>query len=169
MQRIKVSMKTKTNKRLLDGLNKAEKDGSVKIGWFEGPKEPNGLLVSENAYMQNKGFTITHKNGKKTYVPPRPFMNITMTTNSSKWQSIWKKAYKSILEGKNSLQWALNVLGITVKTDIQKTILSSNGIRPNTPSTIEAKKRKGHPLIPLLDSKTMFNTINYQTRVGKAK
>lgn len=168
MQRIKVSMKTKTNKQAEQTI-KNLKDGYVKIGWFEGKKEPNGLLVAENAYMQENGFRIKHRNGKETYVPPRPFLSITMSKNSSKWQSIWKKAYKTILEGKNSLILALNVLGTKVKTDIQDTIKSSDGIRPNAPSTIESKKRRNRPLIPLMDSMAMFKTINYKSTVGKGK
>ena len=150
MSRISVSLKTKTNKRLERTL-KGLKDGSVKVGWIKGEKyKDNGMYVAENAYFQNKGFTITQRSGKKIYVPPRPFLDITISKNSAKWQSFWKAQYKSTLEGKTSLKTALNKLGTIVKTAIQNTI----------------KKRKGSPLIPLMDSMRMYDTINYESKVG---
>lgn len=163
---IRIKMVTKTNNKLEKAIQNL-KSGYVKIGWFEGQKEPNGLLVSENAYMQNNGFTIKHKNGKQTYVPPRPFMQITQNVNQDKWTRFWKKEYKEVVEGKMTLKQALNKLGIMVKSDIQDTIISSNGIRPNRPSTIESKGRKGSPLIPLIDSSTMLSSINYKSEEQK--
>ena len=163
---MKIKLETKTNKKVEQSIREL-KDGYVKIGWFEGQKEPNGLLVAENAYMQNKGFTITHRNGKKTTVLPRPFMQITATRKEKQWNDFWKEEYKKVADKRISLKQALDKLGLFVKTAIQNTILTSDGIRPNKPSTIEAKKRKGSPLIPLLDSKTMFNTINYKSEVSK--
>ena len=163
---IRIKMVTKTNNKLEKAIQTL-KSGYVKIGWFEGQKEPNGLLVSENAYMQNNGFTIKHKNGKQTYVPPRPFMQITMTNNANKWNNFWKQHYKEVVDGKINLKQALNRLGIMVKSDIQDTIISSNGIRPNAPSTIESKRRKGSPLIPLIDSSTMLSSINYKSEEQK--
>lgn len=163
---IKIKLETKADKKAEQAINNL-KDGYVKIGWFEGQKEPNGLLVSENAYMQNTGFTIKHKNGKSTYVPPRPFMDITLNRYGKEWNSFWKEAYKQVSEGKAKLTQVLNKLGIKVKSNIQDTIISSDGIRPNTPSTLASKKAKGHGTIPLIDSRTMLQTINYHSEVGK--
>lgn len=163
---IKIKLETKTDKKAEQAINNL-KDGYVKIGWFEGQKEPNGLLVSENAYMQNTGFTIKHKNGKSTYVPPRPFMRNTLIREGKKWNDFWKKEYREVADGKIALKQALNRLGIVVKSNIQDTIISSDGIRPNTKSTLASKKAKGHGTIPLIDSRTMLQTINYHSEVGK--
>lgn len=163
---MKINFKVKTNKQIENAIDNLS-DGFVKIGWYEGQKEENGVLVSENAYMQNHGFYIKHKNGKKTYVPPRPFMQITENVNASKWQSFWKKEYKAVLENRATLLMALNKLGKMVKSDIQDVIISSNGIRPNRPLTLAIKKSKGHALIPLIDTRKMLESINYHSEVKK--
>lgn len=161
---IKVKLETKTNKKAEDTI-KHLKDGSVKIGWYKGTKYKNGLLVSEVAYMNDKGFTIKHKNGKETYVPPRPFMQITFTKNSDKWNNFWKEQYKDVADNRISLKKALDKLGIIVKSDIQTTIISSDGIRPNTESTLRSKKSKGHGTIPLIDSRVMLEHIDVESEV----
>lgn len=164
---INIKLKTKTNKKVEETITDLV-DGYVKIGWYDGQKEPNGLLVAENAYMQEHGFYIKNKKGKTlVYVPPRPFLQITMTNNMDKWNNFWKQEYKQVLDGKFNLMHALNKLGTMVRSDIQDTIISSNGIRPNKPSTIAIKKRKGSPLIPLMDSLTMLNTLGYTSEVYK--
>lgn len=161
MQRIKITLKTKTNKKAED-IIKNLKGGSVKVGWYEGQKEPNGLLVAENAFMQENGFFV---NGK--YVEPRPFMQITMNENKNKWQAVWKKLYKSVLDGKRTLKQALDLLGFIVKKDIQNTLISGRKLRKNEKSTLKAKARKGSPLKPLLDSLTMLKTINFESKEHK--
>lgn len=163
---IRIKMVTKTNNKLEKAIQKL-KSGYVKIGWFEGQKEPNGLLVSENAYMQNNGFTIKHKNGKQTYVPPRPFMNITLEENGIRWHNFWKNAYKKVVEGKEKLKKALNELGLVVKKDIQRTLRSN--VKPELKkSTIKARQRKGnYRTTTLMDSETMYKTINYKSEEQK--
>lgn len=163
---IKIEMETKTNKKAEQSI-KELKEGYVKIGWFKGTKYNNGLLVSENAYMQNKGFTIKTKNGKSVYVPPRPFMQITLTRYGDKWNEFWKQEYKKVVDKKISLKIALDKLGKRVKSNIQDTIISSDGIRPNTPSTLASKKAKGHGTIPLIDSRVMLEHIDVESEVGR--
>ena len=163
---MKASFKVKTNKGVVESL-KSLSDGSVKVGWWGGQTEPNGLLVAENAYLQNKGFTIKHKNGTETQVPPRPFMQIAVNENVNKWNSAWKKEYKKVLDGKSSLKNALNYLGEVIRTSI-KSVIRSNVKPANAPSTLKARKRKGnYNETTLMDSLTMYNTIQYNSEVKR--
>lgn len=167
MSRISISLKTTTNKQA-EKVIKDLKDGFVKVGWIKEEKYKNGLYVAENAYMQENGFTITHKNGKRTYVPKRPFLSITINKNSNKWQTLWKGLYKSVLDGKTKLATALGKLGVRIKDDIQATIRSN--VKPdNAPSTQARKRSKHRPLITLMDTKKMYSSINYESVVGKNK
>lgn len=168
---IKITLKTKTNKKAEELIRNLKNGGSVKVGWYEGQKEPNGLLVAENAYIQENGATIHFqtKTGKTAtiYIPPRPFLLITINENKNKWQTVWKKLYKSVLDGKRTLKQALDLLGYIVKTDIQKTLRSN--IQPELKkSTLKARERKGNYKIEtLIDSKTMYDTINFESKVHK--
>ena len=163
---MKIKLEEKTNKKAEQSIEDL-KDGSVKIGWFKGTAYNNGLLVSENAYMQNTGFTIKHKNGKETYVPPRPFMQVTLTREGDKWNEFWKQEYKKVADKKISLKIALDKLGKKIRNDIVTTIVSSDGIRPNTPSTLRAKRAKGHGSIPLIDSRVMLEHIDVESEVKR--
>lgn len=162
MSKIKVSMITKKDKtdKLIDNL----KEGNVKVGWFKGEKYPDkDILVSEIAFLNENGHEIK-RNGKTiARVPPRPFLAITMADNGARWQFFWKKLYKQVLDGKLTLQIALNKLGEMVRASIKDTIWSSVP-PPNAPSTIKHKKGRTTTLI---DTGLMLKTINYESKVGK--
>lgn len=162
-----IKIKVKTNKKVEKAINDLV-DGHVKVGWFEGQTYPKKkLTVAENAYMQNKGFTIKHKNGTETKVPPRPFVQLTMDKNTNKWNTFWKQEYKQVLDGFIKLKMALNKLGIMVKEDIQKT-LKSNVPPKLADSTLKARKTKGnYSETTLIDTKRMYDTINYKSEVYK--
>lgn len=151
---IKIKLTTKTNKKAMQTLQNL-KDGIVKVGFWGDRKEPNGLSVVENAYMQENGFFINNS----VYVPPRPFMHITMNENKDKWAKNWKKLYKSVLDGKRTFKQALDLLGYIVKRDLQETLLTSKKIRKNKESTLAIKREKGSPQKPLLDSLAMYYSI----------
>ena len=162
---IKFKVKTKTNKSIERGI-KDLTDGYVKIGWFKGKTEPNGMLSSEVAYLNDKGHNIIHKGRVVGYVPARPFMEITMAENQKRWNNFWKKAYQEVVKGKLRLKEALTKLGDIVRQDIKITIRSN--VRPhNAKSTKRAKRAKGHPDITLIDSGTMLRNVDVESGVHK--
>lgn len=161
-----IKMEVKTNKKAEKAINSL-KDGYVKVGWFEGQKEPNGLPVAENAYMQNKGFTVTYKNGNSVYVPARPFMQITFDDNAVKWNEFWKRKYKDVANGKAKLKKLLDELGEIVRSDIRVTLRSN--VQPKLrESTLKARRSRGnYRTTTLIDSGTMYNSILFKSEVGK--
>lgn len=163
MSKINISLKTKTNKKALQAIEDMEA-GHVKVGWVKGEKYPDkDIYVAEVAYLNENGHFII-RNGKQVgYVPPRPFLAITMSDNGDRWQFVWKKLYKQVVEGKIPLELALKKLGETVRASIKDTIWASVP-PPNAPSTIKHKKGRTTTLI---DTGLMLKTINYVYKVGK--
>lgn len=163
MSKINISLKTKTNKKAVQAIEEME-EGHVKVGWVKGDKYPDkDIYVAEVAYLNENGHVIK-RNGKEIgYVPPRPFLAITMADNGDRWRFIWKKLYKQVVEGKIPLEMALKKLGETVRASIKDTIWSSVP-PPNAPSTIKHKKGRTTTLI---DTGLMLKTINYVYKVGK--
>lgn len=163
---IKTKVKSK-DKKTIERLLKL-KDGYVKIGWNKDDRYENGTYVAEVAFFNENGFTIHHKNGTVTPVPPRQFLKFTMAKNSKNWFTYWKDTIKQYLDGKKTLKMALERLGLIVKIGIQNTIIS-NVPPPNAESTLRRKKAKGSPEITLWDSGTMFNKIGLEIHEGKEK
>ena len=94
-------------------------------------------------------------------------MQIAVNENVNKWNSAWKKEYKKVLDGKSSLKNALNYLGEVIRTSI-KWVIRSNVKPANAPSTLKARKRKGnYNETTLMDSLTMYNTIQYNSEVKR--
>lgn len=158
-----VSFKTKTNKQAVKAI-KDMQEGHVKVGWVKGEKYPNkDIYIAEVAYLNENGHIIK-RNGKEVgYVPPRPFLAITMSSNGVRWRSIWKKLYKHVVEGKIPLAVALKQLGEIVRAGIKSTIWNSVP-PPNAPSTVKHKKGRTTTLI---DTGLMLKTVNYVYKVGK--
>lgn len=164
---VNIETEVRKNKDVIGRLLKL-KDGYVKIGWYKGEHESNGLLCSENAYMQEHGFNIKHKNGKTTHVPARPFLTITMNKNEGRWNKLWKDIVKQYIDGKKTLTDVLNRIGIIVQADIRKT-LRSNVPPPNADSTRRRKIALGRKPTTLIDTGKMYDNISYDAFEGTEK
>ena len=166
---IKCKLQIKTNNKLLEQIKRL-KDGTITVGWWGDDKEPNGLLVAENAYIQEHGATIHFETqtGKTAtiHIPPRPFLLITINRNLKKWKEFWKKGFKKYLDGQIEYKTLLDRLGQLVKADIQETMLS-NVSPENSPITKAIKRAKGSPDITLIDSGTRYNKIKVRSEEHK--
>ena len=156
LDKMKIKMKTTINNELKNTLLQLPK-GEMRIGWFAGQKEPNGIQVFENAYMQENGFWIKHKNGKKTYVPPRPFMRITATKNEKIWEQVSYKLGQKFIKKKITFKQFMEQFCLFVKGNILETIASRIRPNPNLPAS----------KIPLIDSGTMTDSLTYKVRQRK--
>lgn len=78
-------------------------------------------------------------------IPARPFMSTSFDENKSKIHSFIRKEYSKILEGKQTTQKALGLMGIAMIGLIQKKIRQIV-YPPNSPYTI-SKKGSSKPLI----------------------
>lgn len=154
---IKVSLKTKTNKKIEQSIEDL-KDGIVKVGWVKGEKYPeNDMFVAEVAYLNENGHQIKRDGKVIARVPPRPFLAITMSDNGERWNFLWKKLYRSVLNKEISFELALKKMGEIVRDSIKNTIWS-NVPPPNTRNTIRQKQGR---TVTLVDTGRMIKNINY--------
>jgi HK97 gp10 family phage protein len=94
------------------------------------------------------------------HVPARPFMRRAFNRNKTKYLRIMGRLGQRILDGEIKLKRGLDLLGLTAKADIQRSIETSKGwAKANAPSTIKAKTRAGRAgNQPLKDTGSLINS-----------
>lgn len=94
--------------------------------------------------------TVAEYASKNEYgigVPKRPFMRVSFDNNQAKYQRVIDRLSPQITDGKITVRKALELLGQTCKSEIQKTIVDAkNWAQPNSPAWI-AEKGSSSPLI----------------------
>lgn len=122
----------------------------VRAGWDVRTKNKDGERPC--VYMRHNEF------GTKN-IPPRPFMRNTISINRSTWIRMIQKGMQSSMSG----QRLANLLGIRLKGDIQKTIVS--GVPPpNSPVTVKAKAKRGNNGGTLRDTLFALQQVTYTVK-----
>ncbi len=121
----------KTNPAALAHLNTLlqMKTASVKVGWFEDNKYPNGTPVAYVASIQEFGAV-----SKGITIPPRPFMRPTIEKDKGAWNNLFSRLSKQMLNGNGSMGTIMETIGLQVSGDIRRAIadLSSPALSPVT-------------------------------------
>jgi hypothetical protein len=114
----------------------------------DGRKKKGGESMAEIAFENEFG---------KGKTPARSFMRTSFDENLSRLQSILDKEYDKVLEGKRTVEFSLNAIGLYVKDLIQKKITDIHE-PPNSPVTIKLKKSSK----PLIDFGQMRASVQHK-------
>ena len=93
-------------------------------------------------------------------IPPRPAFRTMITRQSPTWGRLAMSALKMT---HNNAPKALQVMGMKIGEQLQESIIDFND-PPNAPSTIATK---GGIDAPLLDSRNMLRSVEYQVSGGE--
>ena len=155
-------------KRLLGDLRHL-KNSYVDTGIFGGRnlKKGKGSSIVDYAFANEFGATIEMNTGRNftTFVriTERSFMRSTVDENRRKYEMAIDVGFNRIGLGQTTPRAVLTIIGMTVRTDIQRKI-RSGPFEPNAPSTVA---RKGSSK-PLIDTGTMRRAVEYKLSTGVA-
>ena len=125
------------------------------------PKDQRGSAgqIEKSDEMDVVGVAWQNEFGNKR-IPERSFIRSTHDENRTKLRALTKRLVALIEEGKISVERALGILGMWMKTKQQNKI-DRLTTPPNAPSTIKRKKSSN----PLVDLKQMAQSIHYQISI----
>lgn len=142
-----VSGGDKLEKALGEIARRLKKGATLKVGFLEGARYPDGTSVALVAAIQNFGAPARG-------IPPRPFFSNMVAEKSPSWAPALGDLLKST--GYDP-QAALEMMGEGIKGQLQQSIRNTNS-PPLSPRTIE---RKGFEK-PLIDTGHMLNSVDYE-------
>ena len=158
---MKVEIKRVTNLKKLADKIKNQKNLILHVGFLDAKHaeiatklEFGGIYPVEQEYKDRalaKGIHL----GNTIDIPPRPFMQVTVTEQKDIWKQKLAKLIKKTLDGKQSL----NILGEIVKSDIQATMINANSLFQANSLRTQAIKEKD---TVLRDTGDLMNSINYE-------
>ena len=122
---------------------------SVKIGFFENARYPDGTPVAMVAAIQEFG-------APRAGIPPRPYFRNMIAAKKGEWPTAIAKFLK---DNNNDAVRTLNDLGELVAGQLRQSIRDTND-PPLAPATIA---RKGFSK-PLVDTGRMLNSISYEVQ-----
>ena len=121
----------------------------VKVGILDNSKYPDGTSVATVAFKNEYGFEN---------IPPRPFMRNTIAEQKGAWSQL----VAGTIRGGHSIDYALNLVGLSMANDIQHAIMTFTS-PPNSAYTIAKKGFNS----PLRDTMLMHDSIKYEVAEGK--
>lgn len=144
-----VRKRTALGSKVFEALKNLD-DQNVAVGVFESAKYEDGTPVAGVAAVQEFG---SPQNG----IPPRPFMRTTVDDKESDWSDIIARAAKAVMRGDETIESALEKVGIQAAGDIRKTISSIT-----SPALSAATIKKKGSEKPLIESGILLNSITHK-------
>ena len=142
---IRGGQKLEAQLRLLS--NTVAKKATLRVGFLENAKYPDGTPVAMIAAIQDFG-------APKVNIPPRPFFRNMIRTK----QKEWGPGIAALLRTNNwDAERALNLTGQAIAGQLRQSIQDTNS-PPLQPATIA---RKGFAK-PLVDTGHMLNSVDYE-------
>lgn len=129
-------------------------DAQVVVGWpaRAGQHRGSGLTVTQIAAIHEYG-------SPSRGIPQRSMLGATYDLNAARYADAARKIGIGITYGRIDLKRGLDLLGVTIKGDVQKRI-AAGIMPPNTPATIA---RKGSST-PLIDTGQMRGALDHEVR-----
>ena len=124
----------------------------VAVGILEGSVNPEGLSIAEYA-MYNEFGTEN--------VPARPANAMAFDENVGEINLDFQKQHEAIIEGRQTAQGALTVIGMRHAARVQNAITDRDILPRLAPSTVAAKKGSTKTLV---DTGAMVNAVNISVR-----
>lgn len=115
----------------------------------------SGLTLAELA-------TILHFGTENGHIPARPFLTLAFDKHRDELVEMGGKLIGGILDGKMTVEKALNILGASLANFAKREITDGSGVPPpNAPSTV---RRKGSDR-PLVDTGRLLGAINWSVEI----
>lgn len=177
-------MTRKSNEKLWNHLINELDDFTVQAGWFENSRYDNNTPVAYIAAIQNYGARVRvadsfknalhyvgihlRKDKAEFIIPPRPFMeNAKRRLEGSEGKQILLQELLMVFEGKQTMERAINRLGLWLQSVIQGEIKALNSPKLSG-MTVELRnnkydsKSKNKSAKPLNSTGIMFSTVQYK-------
>lgn len=164
-----------------DLSRKLAKAGTVRVGFLEGAKYPNGTPVAMVAAIQNYG-------APRRGIPPRPYFSNMVKDRSPGWAPAM---IENLKRTNYSTEQTLELMGQGIKGQLQQAIIDTmspalspvtvmlRGMRANDPSLIvtgktvgeaaqrvaDKKTNYGASTKPLVDTGYMLSRVDYEVNV----
>ncbi len=144
--------------KAVNDLNKKLKAGTVKVGFLEGAKYPDGKSVAEVAAHNEYGGTVKKGAEEGSYFRlPRPFFRRMIASKGPEWP---KGIETQLKKNKYDVEKTLEVVGEAVAGQLRESIQKLVS-PPLAPSTIA---RKGFSK-PLIDTSHMINSVDKEVNM----
>ncbi|MDR0736619.1 MAG: hypothetical protein LBF51_07295 [Zoogloeaceae bacterium] len=131
---------------------------SVKVGWMESAKYPDGTPVALVASVQEYGAAAKG-------IAPRAFMRRTLAANEDKWGKLVSRQIKKRLENEEPAHLVFDALGLSAQGETHKTLSAMGDYPEDAPVVKRRRSRKKPPpnqsTAILRDTLTLFNTMTY--------
>lgn len=147
----------KLEKKLAEIAAKAGAAGTLRVGFLEGSKYPDGTSVPMVAAINEYGRTVQSKDGDY-FQMPRPFFRNMIAKNSPKWP---EQLGKIAAAADYDMKLTLERMGQLMAGQLQKSIRELTS-PPLAPRTIKAKGFSK----PLIDTAVMINSVSYEVASG---
>lgn len=139
----------KLRQALAELAAKLKNPGTLRVGFLENARYPNGTQVAMVAAVQNDGAPAVG-------IPPRPFFTNMVKDKSPEWP----KAIGDLLVANDfDATKTLKMTGEGIKGQLQQSIRDTNA-PPLAEATV---KRKGFDK-PLIDTSHMINSVDYDVK-----
>lgn len=140
----------KLERKLAELTARLDKRGTLRVGFLENARYPNGTSVALVAAIQDFG-------APRAGIPPRPFFRNMVAKKSKEWPGALANLLKA-----NSVEVSLRLLGEGIKGQLQQSIIDTNS-PPLKPATIA---RKGFAK-PLIHTAHLLNSVDYNVKIVK--
>lgn len=142
----------RANKVIRALAEKLARPVTLKVGFLENARYPDGTFVAMVAAIQNYG-------APRANIPPRPFFSNMVADKSSEWPG----AIAKLLEQNSyDIVRTMELTGEAIKGQLQQSIRDTNA-PPLRPATIA---RKGFAK-PLIHTSHMLNSVDYKVERTK--
>lgn len=179
-------MGRKSNKKLWEHLINELNDFSIRAGWFENSRYDDNTPIAYIAAIQNYGATVRVANNFRNYlhyigihlkkdkgefvIPPRPFMdNAKNRINGQEGKEILTQELLRVFEGRQTMQQAINRIGLWMQGVIQDEIkklnapkLSGMTIEMREKSYVTKSAAGNKSTKPLNNTGVMYSTVQYK-------
>lgn len=146
---VKLSGGDKLAAKLAELAQNAKNDATVRVGFLEGSRYPDGTSVALVAAINEFGHTRVHPTQ-----PPRPFMRRMIQAKSPEWP----KAIGDLLVANNyDAEATLDLTGTAIAGQLRQSIIDFTD-PPLSPLTV---MKKGFDK-PLIDSGVMLRSVSHE-------
>jgi len=147
-----MKVKRKSNPAFDKAIKQLDKAKTARVGWFESAQYKDGTPVAYVATIQEYG-------SPKNKIPPRPFFRNAIEANKQEWKGIANEYGKHIVNGKATIDQAMEAIGLVAAGDVRKSI-SEIMEPPLAESTIKTRNKRGNTSVkPLVDTGYMVSTV----------
>jgi hypothetical protein len=131
---------------------RANRGGTLRVGFLPGDVYPNGVSVASVAISNNFGDLARN-------IPARPFFSNLARSQRAAWA---KRLKKLISENNMNVYDALEDLGVQIVGEVQDSIMTFVGV-PLSPVTI---RRKGHDK-QLIETARLLESVAFSIGAGE--